>query len=277
MVSEKATVDECMAMVRENQPEEYFKFGDRIETRLEKMLQRGGDDKQFTLTQYRGITADDSPRLDLSLSVILYGDSGKAKTDFAMAQGKHPLLVQTWCDLKKIKKGVTDLLVFDVLAMLTNLTPQMWIYILDLKQNRRFAKQDGASVLYGSATIWAGIKKIFVTNVPPLNDPDELHPLIHNGHCEDPAMQVAIRRRYRVVGPVKRRLATPTSSWGNFLTQALAKDKEASAPLGDDEASDAETTISRASILSKQLLTAAHMYRAESGVPTPSSSADGFW
>ena len=53
--------------------------------------------------------------------------------------------------------------------------------------------------------------------------------------------------------------------------------KRHSAPLGDDEASDAETTISRASILSKQLLTAAHMYRAESGVPTPSSSADGFW
>jgi hypothetical protein len=72
MVAEGSTVDECMAMMRENQPEEFFKFGDRVEARLEKLLQRGGDDKQFTLAQYRGIGPHigigphESPRLVLT-------------------------------------------------------------------------------------------------------------------------------------------------------------------------------------------------------------------
>ena len=274
LVEEGASVDECMSMVRENQPEEYFKFGDRIEARLEKMLKQGSDAKQFSLTQYRGISDGASPRLDLSLAVILWGDSGKGKTDYAMAQGKHPLLIQTWCDLKKIKRGVTDLLVFDEMAMTKDLTPQMWICLLDQLQNRVFAKQNGAHVLYGSATIWAGIKKIFVTNVPPPDDPDELHPLICGGKCDDPRMKVAIRRRYRVYGPVTRMMATPASSFARLVTAALAKDKEASAPLDEDEASDADTTVSRASTLTKQLLAAAHAYRTESGVPPP---AAGFW
>ena len=66
-----------MAMVRENQPEEYFKFGDRIEARLEKMLKQGSDAKQFDLTQYHGISDGESPKLDgvMSTSSSVSGES----------------------------------------------------------------------------------------------------------------------------------------------------------------------------------------------------------
>ena len=87
-------------------------------------------------------------------------------------------------------------------------------------------------------------------------------------------MKIAIWRRYRVYGPVTRMMATPASSFARFVTAALAKNKEASAPLDEDEASDADTTVSRASTLTKQLLAAAHAYRTESGVPSPVA---GFW
>lgn len=43
-------------MVRENQPEEYFKFGDRIEACLTALTRAGSDAKEFSLKQYRGIT-----------------------------------------------------------------------------------------------------------------------------------------------------------------------------------------------------------------------------
>ena len=72
-------------------------------------------------------------------------------------------------------------------------------------------------------------------------------------------------------------MATPASSFARLVTAALAKDKEANAPLDDDAASDADTMVSRASVMSQQLLAAALAYRQESGVPVPVAAADGFW
>ena len=72
-------------------------------------------------------------------------------------------------------------------------------------------------------------------------------------------------------------MATPASSWGRFVTDVLAKDKEANAPLDDDAASDADTMVSRASAMSEQLVAAARTYRAESGAPAPIAATDGFW
>ena len=43
MVDEGESIQECMAMVRSNQPEEYFKFGDRIEARLTALARSGSD------------------------------------------------------------------------------------------------------------------------------------------------------------------------------------------------------------------------------------------
>ena len=73
MIAGGDSVEDCMAMVRENQPEEYFKFGDRIEARLTALTRTGCDEKEYSLKQYRGITDSESAKLDLSKSVILWG------------------------------------------------------------------------------------------------------------------------------------------------------------------------------------------------------------
>ena len=64
---------------------------------------------------------------------------------------------------------------------------------------------------------------------------------------------IAIRRRYRLEGPIERMLATPTSSWGRFVKEAMEKH-------GNVE-SDTDTIVSRASTMCKQLVKAAHTHR----------------
>ena len=54
MVDEGKSVDDCMQHVLENQPEEFFKFGDAIERRLVKLI-GVSHSKQFKLSHYRGI------------------------------------------------------------------------------------------------------------------------------------------------------------------------------------------------------------------------------
>ena len=72
------------------------------------------------------------------------------------------------------------------------------------------------------------------------------------------------------------RLATPASSWGRFVTEVLAKDTEANAPLDDGEESEAGTIVSRASAMTDALVSAARVYREESGF-APRAVPEGFW
>ena len=135
-----------MELVRTHCPEEYYTKRDAIERRLEK--DHGAPpEKEYDSSKYRGIKEGDSPKLDLRKAVVLYGKSGKAKTDFALSQGKNPLLVNTWEDLKKIVRSgpnKTDLLVFDECAMLKKgpkgepMTPALMIYLLDMKKSHTY-------------------------------------------------------------------------------------------------------------------------------------------
>ena len=131
-------VAEGMQLVKANAPEEYYKFGDAIQRRLEKDL-GGPVEKEYTLAKFRGIRAGESAKLDLSKPVVLYGKSGKAKTDFAMAQGKCPLLIDEPDKIKEITP-MTDLLVFDDMNFGPeglNFTAEKAIHLLDMKKSRR--------------------------------------------------------------------------------------------------------------------------------------------
>ena len=98
-----ATVEAGMELLRTNCPEEFYKYGDAVERRLTKRF-GGFSKKDYDLSQFRGISEGRSPTLDLSKPVVLYGKTGKAKTDFAMAQGKCPLLVDEIDKLKEITR-----------------------------------------------------------------------------------------------------------------------------------------------------------------------------
>eukprot|EP00966_Prymnesium_polylepis_P084766 1962277-Prymnesium_polylepis.1 len=91
--------------------EEYYKFGDAIQRRLEKDL-GGTVEKEYDIAKFRGIRPNESVKLDLSKPVVLYGKSGKAKTYFAMAQGRRPLLIDDPDKTKEITPQ-TEILVLD--------------------------------------------------------------------------------------------------------------------------------------------------------------------
>jgi hypothetical protein len=168
---------------------------------------------------------------------VLWGKSGKAKTDFAMAQGKYPLLVDEIDKLKEISPDKTDLLVFDDMGFGPkdlNWTPLQVIRLLDTKKERVIKCR------YTNAKRPKDIKMIFCTNlVPP--EVTEANNWTWKADLEgtgaptadwifprgtNKEQDIAIRRRYRLEGPVERMLATPTSSWGRFAMEMMEK-KEA--------------------------------------------------
>ena len=120
-----ASVNEGMELLRTNAPEEYFKFGDAVERRLTKIF-GGAVEKEYDLSMFRGIRDGESNKLDLSKPVVLYGKSGKAKTDFAMAQGKYPLLIDEPDKIKEIT-ATTDLIVFDDMNLYWALWSQLYV------------------------------------------------------------------------------------------------------------------------------------------------------
>ena len=273
--------EEGMTLVKENCPEEYFKHGDAIERRLDKLF-GGFVAVDHDLSTFRGIQEGESPKLDLSKPVVLWGKSGKAKTDFAMAQGKYPLLVDE-IDKMKESNSLTDVWVLDDMNFGPsglNWTPEQLIRLLDTKKPRTIKAR------YSNAQRPAHMKLIFLTNlVPP--EVTEAQPnfladqfpdmeatkqdtgewIFPRGRNEE--QDVAIRRRYRLVGPVTRMLATPASSWARLAKEATEKYNAAHA---DD--SETGTTLSRASTIQThvtQLLSAARDYR---GMPPKTEAAE---
>ena len=157
---------------------------------------------------------------------------------------------------------------------------------------------------YFNGKIPAGLPRIFCTNLTPpeertinsalmegLRDQfgDEVGAdtgtkqedwIFPRGRNEE--QNIAIQRRYRIAGPVERMLATPVSTWERFVKEALDKKKSATTAIEDDtngesdDDSDNDTTISRASDMTRRLLASARAYRTESGVPPP-VKREGFW
>ena len=152
-------------------------------------------------------------------------------------------------------------------------TPAQCIRLLDTKTERVIKCR------YSNAKRPKDISIILSTNlVPPEvleNDPNWLaaQQIVKEEHRQpsewifprgsNAEQDIAISRRYRVEGPVERMLATPTSSWGRFVKEAMKK-KEAA---NEDNASDTDTTVSRASTMCKQLVQAARTHRGMAPKP----------
>jgi len=66
-LNDVSSKEEGMALVKENCPEEYFKYGDAIERRLDKLF-GGFVEKDYDLAEFRGIREGKSPRLWISPS-----------------------------------------------------------------------------------------------------------------------------------------------------------------------------------------------------------------
>lgn len=113
------------------------------------------------------------PITEWDKSIILIGDSGIGKTEFAKAHFKKPLMVSHIDDLRLL--DTHDGIIFDDMDF-KHWPRTSQIHITDIDENRSI------NVKYGTALIPAESKKIFTCNELPVD-------------IEDPA----IRRRCRVV------------------------------------------------------------------------------
>lgn len=92
-------------------------------------------------------------------SIILWGEPGIGKTQFALAWVGRALLVSHLDDLRNFNKNIHDGIVFDDMSF-THMPVSAQIHLTDFDLDRSI------HIRYGVARIPSGTKKIFTTNVP---------------------------------------------------------------------------------------------------------------
>lgn len=111
---------------------------------------------QEEYTKYDMSTFNREP-LDLSKPWMIYGNSGTAKTSYALAHFNQPLLCSHLEDLRKFRPKYHDGIVFDDMSF-KHLPPETMIHLLDVEQTRTIYAR------HHNVTIPKGVKRIIVHN-----------------------------------------------------------------------------------------------------------------
>jgi hypothetical protein len=127
-----------------------------------------------------------APPLDLSLTVILSGPAACAKTSYALAHFERPLLVTDTDDLKNLSDKNDGVVLDDV--DLTKWSTSQIIALIWCEYARSIRCR------YANATIKAGTRMIFTTNLPCTSATDHI---FNMGATQD--QYNAVQRRYRLV------------------------------------------------------------------------------
>ena len=173
-LQQAANVRVGMQRLFEESPHIYFTQGSRIEQMLTQAV-GSPDEKLFTLDDFN------QPALDLSLPVVLTGESGSGKSEYAAAHFAHPLICRRRDDLKRATFN-TDGIIFDDMDF-RDWTIEETIHLLSVEKNRSVGAR------YSDATIAAWTPLIFTTN--------KRHGKIFPRAKGE--QRRAIRRRHRVV------------------------------------------------------------------------------
>lgn len=134
-------------------PSTFIRYNRGITT-FRDVVQPISTSAQYTLGSFQ----DWEPITDWTKAIILYGDSGIGKTQFALAHFRNPLMVTHMDDLKQFQQEIHDGIVFDDMAF-NHLPREAQIHLTDYD----FARTIHAR--YVAARIPAKTKKIFTTNV----------------------------------------------------------------------------------------------------------------
>jgi len=146
--------------------------------------------------------------------LFMTGASGIGKTRWVYDQFEHPLFVTNFEDLKKLKVGETDCIIFDDMIMKGKYSLEECIQLCDISFPRTI------NVKYGSVTIPAGMRRIFTSN----KEFDEYFPEDTYG---------ALRRRVTVFRAVGKLYADPPEIHADPLDTLLNPDAPpATAPAG---------------------------------------------
>lgn len=189
------TVDEGLAILREQVPRDFYLYNKQLTTNLTSILR-----KQTKGSNPPAYSGDDFlvENLPLNKAVFLYGPSGLGKTQFAKSHFKNPLIVRDVNMLNDFDRFVHDGIVFDDFSV-KHWPPETVIHLLDMEEDS-FIR-----VLYGTCEIPKGTPRIFThNNENPFYDPfGKMPPTLDQIN--------AIKRRLRVF-PVEISLFTPSET-----------------------------------------------------------------
>jgi hypothetical protein len=191
MLNQSNNVREGMMLLAEKAPHVYYMHGARIENMLGKRVGTP-EPKLFTLADF---TRDP---LDLSLPVVLWGETNVGKTEYALAHFDVPLVVRRRDDLKRATGG-TDGIIFDDVNF-SDWSPEDIICLLEMEKPRSLPAR------YSDAFIEADTPMVFTTN----KKPKRIFP-----RGETSAQRAAIKRRYASV-----RVKRPLQVLGRPMTRA---------------------------------------------------------
>lgn len=182
MLNKVHGVGEGMMLLAEKAPHIYYLNGSRIKGMLTERIGIA-EPKLFSLADFN------RSALDLSLPVVLYGETECGKTEFAVAHFEHPLVVRRRDDLKRMT-FMTDGLIFDDVSF-ENWSVEDALCLLNMDKPRSLPAR------FHDAFVQADMPMIFTTN----KRPSEIFP-----RADSSRQRHALKRRYAAV-EVTRTLA----------------------------------------------------------------------
>ena len=181
------SVREAKELVLRLKPQAYFKSWKSIKAGVVEMLMKEYE-PQYTPDDFT-LKIDIERLRREKKCLVLFGGPGFGKTQCALGQFEHPVLINNFDDLKKITEE-TDGLVFDEMDFGRgglNLTGFEMIQLLDMDEGHSIKCRNV------NAFIPAGMLKIFTTNKPMTRG--VLH-IMAEGACSEE--QGGIERRYEL-------------------------------------------------------------------------------
>lgn len=151
MLNKSNTTREGMALLAEKAPHIYYMHGSKIKPML---IERVGtpEPKLFTMADFN------RPPLELDEPIVLWGDTGLGKSEYALAHFDKPLVVRRRDDLKRA--SYHDGIIFDDMAF-DDWTPEDAIALLSQDKPRSLPAR------FHDAFVEADIPIIFTTNKRP--------------------------------------------------------------------------------------------------------------
>lgn len=142
------TVEEGIELVQKGRPRDFCLHGESIRRNLiaSKKVKFTHKFTQFTI-----------PFRDITKPLLIWGDAGSGKTAYSLAHFVNPLMIRHMDQLRGVNLAQYDGLVFDDLSFKHRPVEDV-IHMLDYEYDTTI------HVRYGTATIPAGMKRIFTHN-----------------------------------------------------------------------------------------------------------------
>lgn len=186
------TVREGLEVIKRKRPRDLALYGEAIERNLKRS-------KVVTTKSLYSLEDFTAPPLIFDKPILLWGDSGIGKTQYALAHFINPLLVSHMDQLKSLSPD-HDGIIFDDMSF-KHWPPESVIHLLDTEVERAI------NVRYGTVSIPPNTIKVFTHNT---NNPFYLE-------STPSQQQSAIERRYRSVHAIVLRQHKKT--WDDILNE----------------------------------------------------------